>query len=82
MNRESFSEALGQLASQRRAVEDLLADLQSREQAAAQREREIRDLYFRIFLVLRLVEPMLFGDYIIESFPDGTFGARTDWRKI
>ena len=45
-------------------------------------EREIRDLYFRIFLILRLIEPMLFEDYIIESFPDGTFGARTDWRKI
>ena len=45
-------------------------------------EREIRDLYFRVFLILRLIEPMLFEDYIIESFPDGTFGARTDWRKI
>jgi thymidylate synthase (FAD) len=45
-------------------------------------EREIRDLYFRIFVILRLIEPMLFEDYIIESFPDRTFGARTDWRKI
>jgi thymidylate synthase (FAD) len=45
-------------------------------------EREIRDLYFRIFLCLRLLEPMLFGDYEIESFADGTYGAATDWRKI
>jgi thymidylate synthase (FAD) len=45
-------------------------------------EREIRDLYFRIFLCLRLLEPMLFGDYDIESFADGTYGAVTDWRKI
>jgi thymidylate synthase (FAD) len=45
-------------------------------------EREIRDLYFRIFLCLRLLEPMLFGDYDIESFADGTYGATTDWRKI
>ncbi len=45
-------------------------------------EREIRDLYFRIFLCLRLLEPMLFEDYRIESFADGTYGATTDWRKI
>jgi thymidylate synthase (FAD) len=45
-------------------------------------EREIRDLYFRIFLCLRLLEPMLFGDYDIESFADGTYGVVTDWRKI
>jgi hypothetical protein len=25
---------------------------------------------------------MLFGDYDIESFADGTYGAVTDWRKI
>ncbi|MGH2752478.1 MAG: FAD-dependent thymidylate synthase [Actinomycetota bacterium] len=45
-------------------------------------EREIRDLFFRIFLALRLLEPMLFEDYRIESYPDGTYGAQTDWRKI
>ena len=48
----------------------------------AHAESEIRDLFFRIFLCLRLAEPLLFEDYAIESYPDGTFGARTDWRKV
>jgi thymidylate synthase (FAD) len=45
-------------------------------------ESEIRDLFFRIFLCLRMAEPLLFEDYAIESYSDGTFGARTDWRKV
>lgn len=45
-------------------------------------ESEIRDLFFRIFLCLRRVEPILFGDYEIRSYPDGTYGARTDWPKV
>ncbi len=45
-------------------------------------ESEIRDLFFRIFLCLRLAEPLLFEDYRIEAFSDGTHGARTDWRKV
>ncbi len=45
-------------------------------------ESEIRDLFFRIFLCLRLAEPLLFEDYEIESYSDGTYGARTDWRKV
>ncbi len=45
-------------------------------------ESEIRDLYLRIFLCLRRAEPLLFGDYRVESFPDGTYGAVTDWRKV
>lgn len=45
-------------------------------------ESEIRDLFFRIFLILRRLEPILFGDYEVESYPDGTYGARTDWRKV
>jgi thymidylate synthase (FAD) len=45
-------------------------------------EVEIRDLFFRVFLCLRMAEPLLFEDYEIESYPDGTFGARTDWRKV
>jgi thymidylate synthase (FAD) len=44
-------------------------------------ESEIRDLFFRVFLCLAKVEPILFGDYEIESYGDGTYGARTDWRK-
>jgi thymidylate synthase (FAD) len=45
-------------------------------------ESEIRDLFFRIFLCMRMSEPLLFEDYSIESLPDGTYGARTDWRKV
>ena len=48
----------------------------------AHAESEIRDLFFRIFLCLREAEPILFDDYVIEAFPDGTHGARTDWRKV
>jgi thymidylate synthase (FAD) len=45
-------------------------------------ESEIRDLFFRIFLCLEQAEPILFGDYSIEQYPDGTHGARTGWRKV
>lgn len=45
-------------------------------------ESEIRDLFLRIFLCLRMAEPILFADYQVESYPDGTYGARTDWRKV
>ncbi len=48
----------------------------------AHAETEIRDLFARIFLCLREAEPILFGDYSVEPFPDGTYGARTDWRKV
>jgi thymidylate synthase (FAD) len=48
----------------------------------AHAESEIRDLFFRIFLCLREAEPILFEDYTVESFSDGTHGARTDWRKV
>ncbi|MGH2760104.1 MAG: FAD-dependent thymidylate synthase [Actinomycetota bacterium] len=45
-------------------------------------ESEIRDLFFRIFLCLKLAEPVLFEDYEIVSHPDGSYGAGTDWRKV
>jgi len=45
-------------------------------------EAEIRDLFFRIFLCLREAEPILFDDYRVEEFADGTYGASTDWRKV
>jgi len=45
-------------------------------------EAEIRDLFFRIFLCLRRVEPLLFGDYRVDAYRDGTYGAATDWRKV
>ncbi|MGH7859372.1 MAG: FAD-dependent thymidylate synthase, partial [Candidatus Binatia bacterium] len=45
-------------------------------------ESEIRDLFLRIFLCLRQAEPILFADYALEPYADGTYGARTDWRKV
>jgi thymidylate synthase (FAD) len=45
-------------------------------------EAEIRDLFFRIFLCLRKAEPILFDDYRVEAFADGSYGATTDWRKV
>lgn len=48
----------------------------------AHAEAEIRDLFFRIFLCLRRAEPLLFEDYEVQSYPDGTYGAATDWRKV
>jgi thymidylate synthase (FAD) len=45
-------------------------------------ESEIRDLFFRIFLCLRRAEPILFGDYEVQSFPDATYGVSTAWRKV
>ena len=30
----------------------------------------------------REAEPILFDDYRVETFPDGTYGATTDWRKV
>ena len=45
-------------------------------------EAEIRDLFFRIFLCLQRAEPVLFHDYDVEPYPDGTYGARTSWRKV
>jgi thymidylate synthase (FAD) len=48
----------------------------------AHAESEIRDLFFRIFLCLRIAEPLLFEDYEIDALSDGTYGVRTDWRKV
>ena len=45
-------------------------------------ESEIRDLYFRIFLCLRSLDPVLFGDYDIRQQPDGTYALQTDWKKV
>jgi thymidylate synthase (FAD) len=45
-------------------------------------ESEIRDLYFRIFLCLARVEPLLFADYEINAFEDGSYGVSTGWKKV
>jgi thymidylate synthase (FAD) len=50
--------------------------------ASAHAETEIRELAVRVFLCLRLIEPVLFGDYIVERLQDGTCSVRTDFEKV
>jgi thymidylate synthase (FAD) len=50
--------------------------------ASAHAEIEIRELAVRIFLCLRLADPVLFGDYTIEQLPDGTYTVKTDYEKV
>ncbi|GIW66210.1 MAG: hypothetical protein KatS3mg095_0108 [Candidatus Parcubacteria bacterium] len=45
-------------------------------------ETEIRELFFRIFLCLALVEPILFNDYKIVEYKDGIFGVETNYKKV
>lgn len=49
--------------------------------ADAHAESEIRNLALRIFLCLRTVDPILFGDYEIRELPDGTYTVSTKNRK-
>lgn len=45
-------------------------------------EVEIRALAVRIFLCLRVAEPLLFGDYKIEELADDTFSVSTSRSKV
>ena len=45
-------------------------------------ETEMRDLFFKIFLCLKIVEPILFEDYKIILYDDGLYGVVTDWKKV
>ncbi|MCS7184020.1 MAG: FAD-dependent thymidylate synthase [Patescibacteria group bacterium] len=45
-------------------------------------ETEIRELFFRIFLCLAIVEPILFKDYEIIKYDDGFYGVKTKWKKV
>jgi flavin-dependent thymidylate synthase len=49
--------------------------------ADAHAESEIRNLTLRIFLCLRTVDPILFGDYELGELPDGTYTVSTKNRK-
>jgi flavin-dependent thymidylate synthase len=49
--------------------------------ADAHAESEIRNLALRIFLCLRTVDPILFGDYELGELPDGTYTVSTKNRK-
>jgi thymidylate synthase (FAD) len=44
-------------------------------------ESEIRNLAARLFLCLATADPILFGDYELQSLPDGTFEVKTEYRK-
>jgi len=45
-------------------------------------ELEIRSLAVRVFLCLRQIEPILFGDYQLTGLPDGTHSISTPNRKV
>jgi len=49
--------------------------------ADAHAESEIRNLAVRIFLCLVTTDPILFGDYRLQSLPDGTHEVTTEHRK-
>lgn len=44
-------------------------------------ESEIRALAVRLFLCLVIADPILFGDYRLQSLPDGTHTITTEYRK-
>lgn len=50
--------------------------------ASAHAETEIRELAMRMFLCLRLTDPVLFGDYTIEQLADGTHSVKTEFEKV
>jgi thymidylate synthase (FAD) len=45
-------------------------------------ELEIRALAVRIFLCLRAIEPILFGDYQLTALPDGSYSVTTLMAKV
>jgi len=49
--------------------------------ADAHAESEIRNLALRLFLCLRIADPILFGDYELGELPDGTYTVSTKNRK-
>jgi thymidylate synthase (FAD) len=49
--------------------------------ADAHAESEIRNLAVRLFLCLREADPILFGDYVLGTLPDGTHTVTTEHRK-
>jgi thymidylate synthase (FAD) len=50
--------------------------------ASAHSELEIRAAAVRVFLCLRAIEPILFGDYQLEALPDGTHSVSTAMPKV
>lgn len=50
--------------------------------ASSHSEVEIRGLAVRVWLCLRCLEPLLFGDYQLAHLPDATFTLTTPFRKV
>jgi thymidylate synthase (FAD) len=50
--------------------------------ASAHAETEIRALFFRVFLCMAVMEPVLFEDYSIHGLPDGTHTVSTQYHKV
>ncbi|MDZ7290548.1 MAG: FAD-dependent thymidylate synthase [candidate division KSB1 bacterium] len=50
--------------------------------ASEHSELEIRSLAIRVFLCLRQIEPILFGDYQLHVLADGTYAVSTPNRKV
>jgi thymidylate synthase (FAD) len=45
-------------------------------------ETEIRDLAIQVLRIMQKEAPHIFGDYVLEPLPDGTFEAVTTHRKV
>lgn len=45
-------------------------------------EVEIRNLFFKIYKVLKQVSPMLFKDFVVAKLPDGTSCVKTEYPKV
>jgi len=45
-------------------------------------EVEIRNLFFKIYKVLKQVSPMLFKDFVAVHLPDGTYCVKTEYPKV
>jgi thymidylate synthase (FAD) len=45
-------------------------------------EAEIRRLALAVLAVMRAEAPHLFGDYVLETLPDGSQEVTTPWRKV
>jgi thymidylate synthase (FAD) len=50
--------------------------------ASRHAEPEIRKLAVQVLLIMRREAPHMFGDYVLEPLPDGTFEAATPHRKV
>src|SRR5215218_1669553 len=84
-----FEERADRAAAEYEAMADRLLErqksgaalLDAEHKTDAHAESEIRNLAARLFLCLATADPILFGDYELQSLPDGTFEVKTEYRK-